>query len=129
MEEKSLSQFQKKKNFKGVKEINKRVFGKQQPGIFDNKKRNFARKFVEQQATKAFIKKEDKTNNKAKPKLKSSIDKRDFKNAKGISGLFQNKFKVYNREHKNCFRKNCKGKIIKIFITNRSSFICKFCQK
>ena len=69
----------KKKNFKGSKEINKRVFGKQQPGIFDNKKRNFARKFVEQQATKAFIKKEDKTNNKAKPKLKSSIEKRDFK--------------------------------------------------
>ena len=78
MEEKSLSQSQKK-NFKGSKEINKRVFGKQQPGIFDNKKRNFARKFVEQQATKAFIKKEDKTNNKAKPKLKSSIEKRDFK--------------------------------------------------
>ena len=54
---------------------------------------------------------------------------RDFKNAKGISGLFQNNFKVYNRENKNCVRKNCKGKIIKIFITNRSSFICKFCQK
>ena len=54
---------------------------------------------------------------------------RNFKNVKGISGLFQNKFKVYNREHKNCFRKNCKGKIIKIFITNRSSFFCKFCQK
>ncbi len=54
---------------------------------------------------------------------------RDFKNAKGVSGLFQNNFKVYNRENKNCVRKNCKGKIIKIFITNRSSFICKFCQK
>jgi len=54
---------------------------------------------------------------------------RDFKNAKGNSGLFQNNFKVYNRENKNCVRKNCKGKIIKIFITNRSSFICKFCQK
>ncbi len=70
----------KKKNFKGTKDINKkRVFGKAQPGIFDNKKRNFARKFIEQQATKAFIKKDEKTNNKAKPKLKSSIDKRDFK--------------------------------------------------
>ena len=34
---------------------------------------------------------------------------RDFKNAKGISGLFQNNFKVYNRENKNCVRKNCKG--------------------
>ena len=54
---------------------------------------------------------------------------KDFKNAKGISGLFQNNFKVYNREDKNCVRKNCNGKIIKIFISNRSSFFCKFCQK
>jgi len=54
---------------------------------------------------------------------------RDFKNAKGILGLFQNNFKVYDRENKNCVRKNCKGKIIKIIISNRSSFICKFCQK
>ena len=54
---------------------------------------------------------------------------RDFKNAKGIEGLFQNNFKVYNRENKNCIKKNCNGKIIKIFISNRSSFFCKFCQK
>ena len=53
---------------------------------------------------------------------------KDFKNLKGISGLFQNNFKVYNRENKNCVRKKCKGKIIKIFISNRSSFFCKFCQ-
>ena len=53
---------------------------------------------------------------------------KDFKNTKGISGLFQNNFKVYNRENKNCVRKNCKGKIIKTFISNRSSFFCKFCQ-
>ena len=54
---------------------------------------------------------------------------RDFRSAKGISGLFQSKFKVYDRENKNCLRKNCKGKIIKIFISNRSSFFCKSCQK
>ena len=54
---------------------------------------------------------------------------RDFKNVKGISGLFQNNFKAYNRENKNCVKKNCKGKIIKLFISNRSSFFCKFCQK
>ena len=54
---------------------------------------------------------------------------RDFKNAKGVSGLFQNKFKVYDRENKSCIRKNCKGKIIKIFISNRASFFCEFCQK
>ena len=54
---------------------------------------------------------------------------RDFKSIKGKLGLFQNNFKVYDRENKNCLRKNCKGKIIKIFISNRSSFFCKFCQK
>ena len=54
---------------------------------------------------------------------------KDFKNIKGKSGLFQKEFKVYNRENKNCCRKYCKGKIVKIFISNRSSFFCKFCQK
>ena len=54
---------------------------------------------------------------------------KDFKNTKGITGLFQNNFKVYNRENKNCVRKNCNGKIIKIFISNRSSFFCELCQK
>ena len=54
---------------------------------------------------------------------------KDFKNVKGDSGSFQNNFKVYDRENKNCVRKNCKGKIIKIFISNRSSFFCKSCQK
>ena len=54
---------------------------------------------------------------------------KNFKNTKGDLGLFQNKFKVYNKENKNCLTKNCKDKIIKIFISNRSSFFCKSCQK
>ena len=54
---------------------------------------------------------------------------KDFKNIKGKSGLFQKEFKVYDRENKNCCRKYCHGKIIKTFISNRSSFFCKFCQK
>ena len=54
---------------------------------------------------------------------------RDFKDSTGLSGLFQNEFKVYNRENKNCVNKNCNGKIYKIFISNRSSFFCKSCQK
>ena len=45
----------------------------------DIKKKNFARKFVEQQATKDFIKKENKPAGKSKLKLKAPIDKRDFK--------------------------------------------------
>ena len=54
---------------------------------------------------------------------------RDFKNIKGVSGSFQNEFKVYDREKKNCPRKNCRSKISKIFISNRSTFFCKSCQK
>ena len=54
---------------------------------------------------------------------------RDFKDSKGLSGFFQNEFKVYNRENKNCMNKNCNNKIYKIFISNRSTFFCKSCQK
>ena len=45
----------------------------------DNKKKNFARKFIEQQATKDFIKKDNKPAGKSKLKLKGPVDKRDFK--------------------------------------------------
>ena len=45
----------------------------------DNKKKNFVRKFIEQQATKDFIKKDNKPAGKSKLKLKGPIDKRDFK--------------------------------------------------
>ena len=66
--------------------------------------------------------------------LKKAIKKggstiRDFKNTKGIAGAFQNEFKAYNRENKNCLNKRCLGKIIKVFISNRSSYFCKNCQK
>ena len=43
------------------------------------RKKTFARKFIEQQATKEFIKKENKPAGKSKLKLKGPIDKRDFK--------------------------------------------------
>ena len=42
-------------------------------------KKNLNRKFIEQQATKAFIKKDEKPQNKGKIKLKSSIDRRNLK--------------------------------------------------
>ncbi len=45
----------------------------------DLKKKNFARKFIEQQTTKDFIKKDNKPAGKSKLKLKGPIDKRDFK--------------------------------------------------
>ena len=54
---------------------------------------------------------------------------RDFKNTYGQSGNFQKEFKVYQRENLKCVRKNCNGKIRKIFISNRSTFFCNNCQK
>ncbi len=71
---------EKKKNFRSNKPINK-------PSTYKdtninktlNNKKNFARKFVEQQATKDFIKKENKPAGKSKLKLKGPVDKRDFK--------------------------------------------------
>jgi len=53
---------------------------------------------------------------------------KDFKNAYGKSGNFQQFFNVYGRENKNCSRISCKGKIKKISISNRSSFYCNSCQ-
>ena len=54
---------------------------------------------------------------------------KNFKNTLGKSGNFQQFFKVYGQENKNCSRISCKGKIKKIKISNRSSFYCNKCQK
>ena len=54
---------------------------------------------------------------------------KDFKNTKGSIGEFQKKFKVYKKDNEKCPRKKCNGKIIKIFISNRSTFFCNSCQK
>ena len=70
----------------------------------------------------------------SKSVLKKAIEKggssiRDFKNTEGKNGSFQKEFKVYQRENQDCSRKNCHGKIKKIFISNRSTFFCNICQK
>jgi len=73
---------EKKKPFKANKNINRsdQSFGRlNKPDTKDIKKKNYARKFIEQQATKAFIKKTDKPTGKSKLKLKNPVDKRDFK--------------------------------------------------
>ena len=68
---------EKKKPFKPNKSFNKSTTA---PNInTDIKKKNFARKFIEQQATKDFIKKDNKPAGKSKLKLKGPVDKRDFK--------------------------------------------------
>ena len=65
--------------------------------------------------------------------LKVAISKggssiRDFQNASGKKGYFQQSFKVYGQEDKKCSRISCKGKIKKILISSRSSFYCSRCQ-
>ena len=69
---------EKKKNFRTNKNFNR----SNALPINNNqeiKKKNFARKFIEQKATKDFIKKENKPAGKSKLKLKTAVDKRDFK--------------------------------------------------
>tara|TARA_B100001564_G_scaffold80535_1_gene64751 strand:- start:264 stop:2450 length:2187 start_codon:yes stop_codon:yes gene_type:complete len=70
---------EKKKFFRSNKNNNKPSQYLNQNNNLESKKKNFVRKFVEQQATKAFIKKADKPSGKSKLKLKNPIDKRDFK--------------------------------------------------
>jgi len=66
--------------------------------------------------------------------LKKSIKEggssiKDFKDTRGTTGVFQQYFKVYGREGKNCLKAHCSGIIEKIIISNRSTFYCKSCQK
>ena len=70
---------EKKKTFRTSKQFNK---SQSVPNINinpENKKKNFARKFIEQQTTKDFIKKDNKPAGKSKLRLKGPVDKRDFK--------------------------------------------------
>jgi len=66
--------------------------------------------------------------------LNNSIKKggssiRNFVNTSGNLGSFQNYFKVYRREGKKCPKNNCQGKILRVVISNRSTFYCNICQK
>jgi formamidopyrimidine-DNA glycosylase len=61
--------------------------------------------------------------------IKGGSSIKNFANTDGKNGNFQQRFNVYNRERKNCKKKNCLSVIQKIFISNRSSFFCPMCQK
>ena len=69
----------KKRPFRSNKSFNKTFTAPNAKLNPDNKKKNFARKFIEQQATKDFIVKDNKPAGKSKLKLKGPVDKRDFK--------------------------------------------------
>tara|TARA_Y100000768_G_scaffold381515_1_gene360306 strand:- start:186 stop:2366 length:2181 start_codon:yes stop_codon:yes gene_type:complete len=70
---------EKKKPFRQNKSFNKSAPSPNVNANQDFKKKNFARKFIEQQATKDFIKKDNKPAGKSKLRLKGPVDKRDFK--------------------------------------------------
>lgn len=53
----------------------------------------------------------------------------NYHNSEGKTGSYQSKFKVYNREGKNCCTLGCNQKIIKKLKNGRSQFYCPKCQK
>ena len=76
---------------------------------------------------KNLIKFSKKTIVKAIKKGGSSIQ--NFTNTSGIKGYFQNSFKVYNKDVEKCPNTYCDETIMKLYISNRSTFFCKKCQK
>ena len=54
---------------------------------------------------------------------------RDFNSVSGKTGLYQENFAVYGRDGKSCKKRKCQGNIKRIYISNRSTFFCKKCQK
>ena len=64
---------------------------------------------------------------KAISKGGSSI--KNFKDISGSKGRFQNEFKVYQQEGKNCKNSGCSDLIKKKIISHRSTFFCDSCQK
>ena len=54
---------------------------------------------------------------------------KDFSSENGKKGFFQQHFKVYGRENKECSNVDCNLRIIRIVISNRATFFCKICQK
>ena len=55
----------------------------------------------------------------------------DFRGLSGDSdlGYFAQQFRVFNREGEECIKENCKGKILRIVQSGRSTFYCPKCQK
>lgn len=54
---------------------------------------------------------------------------RDYVQADGEVGSFQNLFRVYNCEGQPCSRKGCRGNIKRVMMAGRSTYFCSCCQK
>lgn len=53
---------------------------------------------------------------------------RDYRQADGTSGAFQNTFQVYGRAGEPCVRPGCRGIVRRSIQSGRSSFFCPVCQ-
>jgi formamidopyrimidine-DNA glycosylase len=53
---------------------------------------------------------------------------RDHRQANGELGYFQHVFKAYDREGRPCMREHCRGTIMRITQSGRSTFYCSKCQ-
>ena len=54
---------------------------------------------------------------------------RDHRQANGETGYFQHAFEVYGREGAPCVRKGCRGIVLRIAQSGRSTFYCPQCQR
>jgi formamidopyrimidine-DNA glycosylase len=54
---------------------------------------------------------------------------RDYKQADGSIGSFQNEFRVYGREGEPCSRSGCRGRVRRKTQGGRSTFYCPSCQR
>jgi formamidopyrimidine-DNA glycosylase len=54
---------------------------------------------------------------------------RDYKQADGSIGAFQNQFQVYGREREPCSRPGCRGTVRRKIQGGRSTFYCPSCQR
>ena len=53
----------------------------------------------------------------------------NFQSIKGSQGSYQKEFRAYDRKGQKCKNKLCFGTIIKINLSNRSTYMCNICQK
>ena len=54
---------------------------------------------------------------------------RDYADADGRSGDYQNRFKVYDRAGQPCLRSGCRGRVRRVVQAGRSTFFCPVCQR
>ena len=54
---------------------------------------------------------------------------RDYKQADGSIGRFQNEFAVYGRDGQPCAKPHCRGRVRRKTQGGRSTFYCPVCQR